>query len=509
MKQKWKGALLILLVGMNLLFSAYLYRAFGRGFYSPHGDGVSRTFLSYGIATGWDIPPESIFRYWKIEGVFPHKVWPPFQFYFNALIYTLSGDLLLTPFLSGCIFSSGIILFLYLLIQELAPGKNLLPLAGVLFYITFPGFKMIDLSGLDQTMFNFFIIGGLFSWVRYRFSSRPIGYVYLSALFFLIATMIRFEGWFCVVLFELSVIGEFLFYLRRERRLYLLGASLIALLFIIVWLLYQQSAYGEFYFLHYHRAQALLGADKLYGHASLAFKIGFYPILLFRTAPVFIVVMVLSLLGWKRWGRPVREYGGFVLGELLLLIGTVVYAGVSHGPWRIVLTNLLLLIPAAIVGMDCSLRLFFKERSSAMMTGAAFIFIAGLQFTRLSSGLPNTTSPEVSEVGILMHRSAAEGVIGPEERIFVELTAKQAWGIWDTQRLSLFAPGNAVTFTLAGIPPGKGGKILADRNIRMAVVWSDDARRLLAPYCHPVLETDHYTVYIRNRNREIVADDAT
>jgi hypothetical protein len=74
MKKKWALLILIFLIGANLLLSIQLYKENSGGFFAPHGDSVPRVIISYGIATGWDIPWANSFKYWKTEGIFPHKV---------------------------------------------------------------------------------------------------------------------------------------------------------------------------------------------------------------------------------------------------------------------------------------------------------------------------------------------------------------------------------------------------------------------------------------------------
>jgi len=528
MKKNWELIVLIFLIGANLFLSIQLYEAKSDGFFAPHGDSIPRAVISYGIATGWDFPAASIFKYWKIEGVFPHKVWPPFQFYFNAAVYKISGNLLLTPFLSNCLFSMGILVILYLLIRVMVPAKSILALAGVLIYITFTGFKMIDLSGLDQTMLNLFLIGGLYFWLKYRSSPNKIGFIYLSAIFFLIASSIRFEGWFCVGIFELLILGEFLSSLRgRCRRItinphennnvsdhprfsgssdlcpvkiYLLPVILIPLIFIIIWLIHQQAAYGEFFFLNYHHNEAIAGGDKLYWDKSFVFKLLYYPILLFKSYPILVSIIVLSIISIKKYNRISRGYIYFILIEFAILISSLLYVGAPHGTTRIIITNVLLLLPIAIVGLYYFLTGFLREQMALRLTVLLFILISAFQLINISQTLNNTISSEVSQIGDLMRRLVADGTIGEGEHIFVESTDSQPWGIWDTQKISISAPRHAITFSFAGFSPRKMKELLAKSGIKMVILWSPAARGQISPILDCSLTTEHYSVYLNPGN---------
>jgi len=528
MKKNWELIVLIFLIGANLFLSVQLYEAKSDGFFAPHGDSVPRAIISYGIATGWDFPSASIFKYWKIEGIFPHKVWPPFQFYFNAVVYKISGNLLLSPVISNCIFSIGIIVILYLLIRVMIPDRSILALTGVLIYITFAGFKMIDLSGLDQTMLNFFLIGGLYLWLKYRSSRGKRVFIYLSAIFFLIASSVRFEGWFCVGIFEVFILGEFLSSLRMRFReitinshenpdmadqhrsfqpsvrcpakYYLLSVMLIPLLFIILWLIHQQLAYGEFFFLNYHHSEAIAGGDKLYWDKSFIFKLLYYPVLLFKSSPILVSIIMLSLCCIKKYNRISRGYFYFILIEFAILISSLLYVGAPHGTTRIIVTNLLLLLPITIAGLYYFLSVILRERMALGLTVLVFILISIFQFINIPQNLHNSISSEVSQIGYLMRKSVANGTIGKGDHIFVEVTNRQPWGIWDTQKLSLFAPRFAVS-----MPPlffdsdslEKQKTTLEKRKIIFAVVWSEAARERLSKLFSRIYDTAHYSVFIR------------
>ncbi len=483
MKKKWASLLLLILIGANLFYSIHLYKENSGGFFAPHGDSVARAILSYGIATGWDLPSKSIFQYWKIEGIFPHKIWPPFQFYFNAVIYRISGDLLLTPFLSNCIFTTGILVCLYLLIRIIIPSNSIIALTGVFIYITFPGFKMIDLSGLDQTILNFFLIGGLYFWLRYRSCPEKRGFVYLAAIFFLVASSVRFEGWFCVAIFELFILGEFLsglwmryrhVILNSQRKpkvanlyrssepfelcpvkYYLLPVMLIPLIFIIIWVLHQQLAYGEFIFLNYKRNEAITGGDQLYLNRSFIFKLAYYPVLLFKLNPLLVSITIFSLLWIKKYNRIAREYLGFILIEFAILIYSMLYVGAPHGTARIIISNLLLLLPIAIAGPYYFLSGLFPKRSTLTITALLFFLISLFPLITNSHNLHNSISSEVSRIGATMRELVENGTIGKDGHILVEMTGNLALRISDTQRLSLFAPKHAVTFSLTNFSSGQ------------------------------------------------------
>jgi hypothetical protein len=90
--------------------------------------------------------------------------------------------------------------------------------------------------------------------------------------------------------------------------LYLLIRMIIPLLFIVTWLIHQQSAYGEFYFLNYHHNQAIARVDKLYWSNIFLFKLIYYPVLLLKSGPSLVSIIALSLFRINKYNRRSREY---------------------------------------------------------------------------------------------------------------------------------------------------------------------------------------------------------
>ena len=325
MRTKVEIVILIIILVLNFIFSLWLFNSQAHGFYALHGDDICRALISYSTYKGYQALPEgSIINYIRTaDPVFPHWLWFPFQFWFSAIFLYLGIDLLIVPFLVNSLFSAGILTILFFLLRTLMPGVRWVSLVGVIFYSSLPFFRSLDISGLDQTILNFFVSGGVFFWLRFKNNSSGWWMLLLSSLFFLMATTVRFEGWFFVVPFELFLLREIFLHRERRERLYLVGLMIIPLLFVVVWSIHQLASFGDLLFITYHRTEAIIGQAQLNLAEGWLFKLLFYPKLIWTTSPIFSVLLLASFAVMWKMPRICRDYVIFVLIEFVLLIATV------------------------------------------------------------------------------------------------------------------------------------------------------------------------------------------
>jgi len=487
--------LLALLIVADLIFSAWLFQGRGGGFFAPHGDEVARAAIGYQLCPGRDFPPGSIFRHWRnAPGPFPHKVWCPLQFFLIALAYTLTGDLLISPFVVNSLFAAGALAFLYATIRKASPRNPWLALAGAAAYAALPAVKVVDISGLDQTILNFFLIAGVFFWVR----ATPTNFVWLLAasVAFLLASATRFEGWFGAAIFAGWILLRMIAPRPAFPRRRLITPMVISLLFIVVWSAWQAAHFGRLEYFSYHRAEALLGRDKLFLEKSAGEKIAFYPRLLVRSSPAVAIFALVGLACFRRLSRPARLVAIFALAEFLILTVSAFSVGVPHGAERLLATNLLLFLPVAVAGLEALIELLLKKRASSVAAILVLVF-AAFSARSVPSSLHNSIPDEIFRIGRFLERSAVDGTIGPGERVYVEYAGVGEGREWDTQKISLFAPALAVTnprFSWDESGEWISARMKEDR-IALAVVWSEGARKRLPEFMRELLVSGPYTVY--------------
>ncbi len=488
--------LLVFLVLANLVFSAHLLRSRGSGFFAPHGDEVSRAAIGYAIRHGGGFPEGSIFLAWRLlPGPFPHKVWPPLQFYLIAGVYYLTGDLLFSPFLVNSLFASAILVVLYALLRRAAPRDPWLALGGAAVYAALPAIKAVDISGLDQTIVNFFILAGVFFWAKAS-EEELNSSLWAASVAFLFASATRFEGWFGAGIFECWVIWRFVFPLPSLPRRRLVAPLIIPLLFIALWSSWQFAHFGRLEYYAYHRSEALLGRDKIYLERSPVEKALVFPRLLAQASPAVAAFALAGLLLFRRLSPAARLAAAFAFAELLILEASVFSVGVPHGAPRLIATDLLLFLPVAVAGLEALLGLFAGGRGRVFAAPLCLVFAAA-SVLRAPAALRNGIPGEIFRIGRFLEASRANGTIGEERRVYVEYTGTVAERKWDTQAISLFVPACAVTS-----PPfswkGAGERIAArieDDRIALAVVWSEGARQRLPEFMRELFTAGPYTVY--------------
>lgn len=488
--------LLALLILANLIFSVRLFRTRGGGFFAPHGDEVARAAIGYSLRHGGGFPPGSVFASWKpLPGLFPHKVWCPLQFYLIALAYALTGDLLFSPFLVNSLFAAGILVLLYATIRKAAPSSAWLALAGAAVYAALPAVKAVDISGLDQTIVNFFLLAGVFFWARAA-EEEHFACLWAASVAFLFASATRFEGWFGAAIFESWLLWKMIFPSPSLPRRRLVVPLVVTLLFIAAWSAWQAACFGRLEYFTYHRSEALLGRDKLFLERSAGEKLLFYPLLLERASPVVAFFALVGLVLLRRLSRPARLVAIFALAEFLILAASTFAVGVPHSVKRLVATNLTLFLPVAVAGLEALLAVVTKGRAgrAAAVLGLAF---AAVSVGRVPSSLCNGIPDHIFRIGRFLERSSMEGTIGKDDRVYVEYTGAETERKWDTQKISLFAPDRAVTS-----PPfswkGSGERIAArleEGRIALAVVWSEGARKRLPEFMSEIFVAGPYVVY--------------
>ena len=275
-------------------------------------------------------------------------------------------------------FAAGIGLLLYRL-SRVFSGESRSALLVLPLCLFIPDFLLATVGVMGEIILAFLVLAGLTCWIDFRRDSRW-GRLYVAALFFLLASAIRPEGWLFVAGF-LGLVGLAASAdkgLPQNRRIHLIAAGAFAAAFIPVFLIYSLKTTGRFYYFMQHYVEGLpISGDKVlvWGNVPLPFvlpRLWRYPYFLFRLQPVLIVLgiagAVIILAEKRRWGK---EYLGFLLVAFALFLLKAVLVGTSYTPGRTILFFAFGLAPPAAVFLKS---LINRRR---IFGGLAVVLVAG------------------------------------------------------------------------------------------------------------------------------------
>lgn len=215
------------LIALRVVLAVVLWNRAG-GYFWLTGDDASRTQLAY----IWSRTP-----FFNIAG----NVWPPLGFWLHGLVLLVVDDPLAVSSAVNSIFSIATIVVVYKLTAVLFPERPSTSAIAAAMAGFSPLVVWLGLSGLSEPIFHFFMLAGVYAWVRADYDLRPRLYLG-AALGLLGASMVRLEGWILAGLFcACCVLGA----RRRERALLLLSSALVASLFVPAWLWWHWHTFGD------------------------------------------------------------------------------------------------------------------------------------------------------------------------------------------------------------------------------------------------------------------------
>jgi len=407
------------------------------GFVSLSGDEFFRGLLSY----AWYLHP-----YFTSDaiGEAPRAVWLPLHFWVVGAALHLYFDLWLTPILVSMFFSVLTLIMLYKLTVLLFSKEPVGSLAVLIAGLT-PWYVWLSVTGMPNSLFHFFVIAGIYGALKWQESGDNL-HLLASSCAFLLATMLRQEGWF----FAFLLGGYLVFYLVRSRRKissprFLIACALLSCSFIFVWIGYDAIRSGRF--LHFVAAQREHVQTQSGEVEALPFRVLKYPFLLFVVSPWITTLAVCMGVKQGFWNRRRAKaylsqaaslglYLYFVLGELLFLIAMAVAgAQVNASPQRYVVLNVLLLIPLVTAwlfpvlsgGPEASgVRRFSGIRLGAL---ALFGLVLGVQ-VKASFSYP-TYFANTLEVGRFLRSLWEKGLLAETDTVWTEKFIRGALGSSD------------------------------------------------------------------------------
>jgi hypothetical protein len=334
---------------------------------------------------------------WEVtQGVLiPSDIWPPLQFWIQALFLKIYPDLLTVPMLVNLAASTGTLLCLLLLGKTLGLNRVGLIIMSVL-AATLPWFIWLSLSGLAEPLLLFFLTLAYLSIARWYIDNRAWG-VWCAAVALLAASMVRYDALGHSAIFSLALGWRWLCSPITRPHQWLIAAA-IPWLFPLPWFAYQYNKYGHpFHFSEITRQDYLSSAHPQ--NLSLITRLLAQPQDLWLVAGITIPLGVVGL--WLMRKHPgVQMMSLMWIGSFALLIqSTVNYTITKNNPPRLVVIHALLLLPGAAL----ILQYLTRRAWGAILT---LVLCAALILPRIANlpHYPNIFDPAVAYDSMLVGR---------------------------------------------------------------------------------------------------------
>lgn len=450
-------------------------------FFAIAADDLHRTLYAWEVTQGRLVPSD---------------LWPPLQFWVEALALRFYPHVLTVPCLVNSMASGGTLACLAWLGRTLGLENEGMILSVVL-AATIPWFVWLSVSGLAEPLFIFCIAlayGGVAHW---RGSGRGWG-LWTAALGLLAAGMLRFDGWGHSASFSLAL--AWMWWQASPRPCGWLVAALVPWLFPIVWLARQYARFGDPCWFSKVTRDAWLAS---YGALSLETRLTWQIKDLWAVAGVSVPIALAGL--WV-----IRRRRGAVLLSCMwcgsfafLMVGTWSHTITQANPTRLVVVHALLLSPLAALALQKA-----SERKKPVAIGSV-AFVLALIITRLwvIPAYPNGLPDDTAQVGVHFHQLRAQGQIRPGERVMLEVI------FWDYIMLPVLidspgdivydrAPMGAHTFddtanpSVLALAADELRAELERQQVRLVIAYSERAIGHLRPLARETLKTGRFHVFV-------------
>ena len=192
-----------------------------------------RVFMLSISDNGWGVDPDERIRmtvkWLNMKGprpIFPGDLWLPLHYYLIALSIKIFNSIPLSPRILHLIFGILTIFPFYGLIRLVFNER--VALISTLIFIFYPVHILCSIVTLSEGPFLFFLMASLYYFFKNR-EDRRVKSLFLCCIFIILASMIRYEAWLCIILMSLL-----LFFDRRfkEGFIFLYAASIFPALWL-------------------------------------------------------------------------------------------------------------------------------------------------------------------------------------------------------------------------------------------------------------------------------------
>jgi hypothetical protein len=440
---------------------------------------------------------------WEVTqgNLLPSPLWPPLQFWVQALALLIYPRILSVPYLVNLAAATGALLCLVLLGRALGLGAlGLLALA--LLAASVPWLIWLSLSGLAEPLFLLGIAAAYLGVARWHANGRDRN-LWLAAAGLLAAGMVRFDAWGHAVPFTLGVAWLW-WRAPHPRPLAWLLAAALPWSFPAAWLAWQSSAFGDpLFFSHVTRGYWLATQPPL----PLVERLTWQPRDLLALAGITLPLGLSGLWLLRRQpGVPLMALM-WLASFALLIQSTLSYTITQNNPQRLVLVHTLLLAPGTALALERLAR-----RSPGALLAASLL--AALLATRLAAipAYPNALDRDVMQVGSHVGALRTMGDVQPGERIMVEvifwnyltlhvLMDDPAAVIYDRAPTLVLQDGahtldDEANPSMFALPSDLLRQELARRNVRVVITHSERAATSLASIARETQQIGRFRVWV-------------
>jgi hypothetical protein len=387
-------------------------------------------------------------------------------------------DLFAAATLTNFIFSGLTLIYFYRVIRITFNMQT--AFYSTLIFCFFPFQVWLSISGLPESVFFFFIITGIYYFIRWKFYGEKNIYLFLSALSFALSNGFRYEGWLFSAVLVLMVMMDLLVERKLTKRIIQnILIALISFSTIIWWLLQNLHDHNNMFFF----AEETTKIFKEFNSAGFLQRLVQYPTFIFFIAPITTFFSLKIAFDTMKSPGISKEkvYLLFNILELsLLTLQAILGTGGTNMISRYIVINALLLIPFAVM------QIFeFRKIFTVMILTAVLIINIIWSFY-----YPQPFREDTFEVGSLLKDIQKKNNISETGKIYFE----EVQGYFDVFAIQALS-NNPSKFILGDFPSiksaekknKKGRKVQTDEelnilelknyleknNIKVAVVKSD------------------------------------
>lgn len=367
-------------------------------------------------------------------------VWLSGHFWFNGIAMIFIKNLFVAATAVNIIFSTLTLFYFYNLI-EICFDKKTAFFSSMLFAV-FPFQVWLSISGLPESIYFFFVIAGIYYFIKWKASGESRHLLVASAVMFMFSNMFRYEGWLFSVVFVSFTALDFKFGKKfsKETAKNVL-VSLISVFTIILWLVLNYIDYKDiFYF-----AKETNKIYEDYSSVKYLQKLIQYPTFLFYAAPITTILSVKVAFDFARsvfsnkngFGKVTLYFAMFNMLELtLLMIQGLAGTGGTNMITRYIVINALLFLPFAVYQI-------FKFRKTLVVSYLIIIILVNYIWCYY---FPQSFRADTIETGLLL-KNQIEKNITRDEKIYFE----EVEGYYDVFAIQALS-NNPAKFVLGNFP---------------------------------------------------------
>lgn len=367
-------------------------------------------------------------------------VWLSGQFWFNGVAMLFIKNLFVTATLVNFFFSALTVFYFYNAI-EISFDRRIAFFSTLIFCV-FPFQVWLSISGLPESVFFFFVVAGIYYFIKWKISDGNIVFLLFAAVSFALSNLFRYEGWLFSIVFVLFVVYDFKHEKRLSKRLTKnILFSLIAFSTILFWLVLNYIDYKDVFFF----AKETNKIYEDYNSVKYLQRLIQYPTFLFYIAPITTLFSVKVSWDFARcvikrredYSRPALYFAMFNMMELfLLMLQGMAGTGGTNMISRYIVINALLFLPFAIYQV-------FKFRKILVVIFMITIIMVNYIWCYY---FPQSFRADTIETGALL-KSQIEKSTNKDEKIYFE-EIEGYYDVFAVQTLS----NNPAKFVLGNFP---------------------------------------------------------